>query len=223
MANLGQLKTAVGRKFNMDTTASTDDSNALIDWANEAVVDVLLRTDCYVVCGDMTLSSGTTDYRLDALILKVFDIHITGSGNRKFEPVTFQELLDRRNNNSNTGNVSYYAIQGDMILVHPNPSTTTNVHIYYIPRPTAMVNNTDDPTTLTYGGVPSEYHKAIEAYMMWQAAEFQGDFSGVQEQQYERRIQRIKIATNRKGGKNPRAKLAPIRQSVPSDPSVDLR
>lgn len=207
----------------MDTTADTDDSNALIDWANEGVVDVLLRTNCYAFSGDMTLSSGTVDYRLDTLILRMLDLHVTGAGNRRFEPVTFQELLDRRNNNSNTGNVTYYATQGDMLLIHPNPSSTTNVRIYYIPRPTAMAADANDPSTSTYGGIPTEYHKAIEAYMMWQAAELQGDFSGAQEAVYERRLQRVSMAVNNKRGKYPRAKLANKRSYIPSDPSVDLR
>ncbi len=220
MATLGQLKTSVGRKFSLDTTAGTDDSNALIDWANEGALDVLLRSKCFVDYGDMTLTTGTTDYRLDVLILAVLDVHVTGQGSRSFQRLSFQELLEKRNNSTSPGEVRYYAIQGDLLLVHPNPVVTTNLRFYYVPRPTPMTNDSNDPSASPFGSIPKEYHKSIESYMMWQAAEFQGDFSGQLEQEYERRLSRATALLNKKGGKLPRAKLAPLQRTGPSDPSV---
>src|SRR4051812_17549680 len=108
MANLGQLKVAVGRKFSLDTTIGTDDSNALIDWANEGVIDILLRTHCYIAGGDMTLSSATNDYRLDTEILAFLDAHVTsGTGSTPLIRLNVNELLDKRRQSTNPGTTLY--------------------------------------------------------------------------------------------------------------------
>jgi hypothetical protein len=219
--NLGQLKTSVGRKFSLDTTAGTDDSNAMIDWANEGVVDILLRTKCYIASGDMTLSSVANDYRLDVEIIEFIDAHVTsGNGATPFVRVSVGELMDKRRQSTNVGTTLYYAVSGDLLMVYPTPSSSTNVRFYLVPRPTSMSSDANDPNSAAYGGIPKEYHKAIETYMMWQAAEAQGDFSVSLEQEYERRIGRIKQAITFKGGKLPRAKLAPLRRTVSSDPAI---
>lgn len=163
----------------LSTTAGSDDLQFLQDMANDAVIETLLRTHIHIDIGEMTLVSGQAEYRLDDNILAVDDGRgSTPAGIGNYEIVSLEEMIRRQS----IGYVTptwrkVVAFDGDLLIVSPTPSDSEVLRFYYVPRPTAMLADatttadSNDPSDDTYGGIPSQYHRALEYYMLWQAAE----------------------------------------------------
>lgn len=183
MANLTTLRLRVSRKLSLDQTASGEEETAVTDWLNEGVVEVLLETHCTVSKGTAALTSGTGDYELDTDILAVHKL--IDSNNVPLERVTEAEIDEfRRASATGSSSVQHYAVAGNMLMVWPTPNSAATLTVYFVPRPTPMSTGTHDPSDATYGGVPSEYHKGIELYALWQAADFDDDTSANQGDRY---------------------------------------
>lgn len=177
--NRGQLVTRVARKMGLSTAVASDDLQFLQDMANDAVIETLLRTHINIHMGDMTLHNNVAEYRLDSNILAVDDGRgSTPAGIGNYEIVSLEEMIRRQS----TGYVTptwrkVIAFDGDLLIVSPTPATSEVLRFYYVPRPTTMLADAtttadaNDPATDTYGGIPSQYHRALEYYMLWQAAE----------------------------------------------------
>lgn len=176
----GRFVGRVSSKLGLDSTVGSDELILQQEWFNEAIIDVLLKTHCYVEIGDMALTPGVTDYRTDAAILAVLNDRITSNSQQfLFNVVTMAELIERNSFNSATAStVAAVAFEGNMMLVSPAPTTADVIRYYYIPRPTQVAadgttaGDAADPSSSTYGGIPSEYSLAIEYYMLWQGAEY---------------------------------------------------
>lgn len=233
MSTLAQFRTAVTAKIGLDNTASSAEQGYVDTWLNEGVVRVLMDTQCYVVSGTTTLTSGTGDYTLDAAVLDIVSVYISSSNPSK--PLTrltpHEILLLRQGSSTNSSPASAFAVNGaNMLMVWPTPASADTLTFYYIPRPTAMSSASHDPSNATYGGVPSEYHKAVEFYACWQAADYDDDQSSAQgeryRQQYDNEIHRVRRRMLGKGGGPlPRARLA-VRTNTyfrPRDNSTDVR
>ncbi len=182
----GQLITAVSAKLGLNSGSGHAERSLMEGWANEAVIEVLLATHCYVEIGDMALTEGVSEYRIDDDILAIVNDKITSSsGAGTFQIITLEEMIDRQAaNTAMTGGTTVVAMEGNLLIVFPTPSTGTTIRYFYIPRPTAMTNDAHDPSSATYGGVPSEYHKALEYYMLWQGAEYDNKKAPMTPQDY---------------------------------------
>lgn len=176
MPTLAQFRTRIAAKLGFDNTASSAEQSLIDSWVNEAVVEILLRTHCTVETGDMAVTAGTWDYQLDTDILAIRDLWKQGASG-DVEPVirmSEQEILDLHRS-STTSDAAYlrYAVSGaNLLLVWPTPSSAYTLHLLYVPRPTTMTDGAHDPSVSTYGRIPTEYHKAIEYYALWQGAEY---------------------------------------------------
>ena len=207
MATLANLRTRVSAKLGLDTTAGGTDETLLDSWANEAVLDVLLKTGVYRSSATMTLTANTKDYTLPSEILAVDELYITGSnGDRPLTRASTQDLLYMRRATSTSGDVMFYAVNGaNLLMVYPTPTAADTLTVYYTPRPTAMSSGAHDPSSTTYGGIPAEHHKAIEYYCLWQGGDYLDDQSSSQGQRYldlyEKELAKIRRAVRRKGGK----------------------
>ena len=191
MTQLSTLETDVAGVIGLDfdSTAPTNgDGPRLLNWANDAVIDMLKRTHCYVQSATLAMTAGTGDYNLDAGILAIEDIYLTSQGSNyriRRKPTT--ELLDLRIYNVNSSPALYYAVGGsNLLMVYPVPIAADTLTIYYVPRPTALANASDDPSTTSLGGIPSEFHYGLELYMMWKAADFVDDESSQSGESYRR-------------------------------------
>lgn len=183
MANLTALRLRVSRKLSLDQTTGGEEETAVTEWLNEGVVEVLLETHCTVSKGTTALTSGTGDYELDTDILAVHKI--IDSSNVPLERVTEAEIDEfRRASASGSSSVQRYAVAGNMLMVWPTPNSAATLTVYFVPRPTPMSTGTHDPSDATYGGIPSEYHKGIELYALWQAADYDDDTSANQGDRY---------------------------------------
>lgn len=169
--NRGQLVKRVAQKLSFDQTPGSEELVLLQDYANEGVVEVLLKTHCFVDIGELVLVPGTKDYRLDNTVLEILARTIEAS----FSPINviaMDDMLDLRRGGNVSSPARYLAGEGNLVMVYPTPSAADVIRFFYVPRPSAMTDDSHDPSNTTYGGIPAEYHRAIEYYMLWQGAEY---------------------------------------------------
>lgn len=232
MATLATLRSSVQNKLGLDTTASSTEETLVDRWINEGVVDVLVRSRVHVNCLTVTLTANTWRYNLDTKILAILDITVTDSGTGDtLMPMrtTTDDILWRRSRGGGdaTSPMQYYALAGhDLLLVYPTPAAADSIDVFYVPRPTALSTSAHDPSNETYGGIPSEYHKAVELYACWQAAEYTDHAPsryGLKFQQdYEAWLVRIRRQARNKGGRYWGAARVGRRSRMPSSPSADM-
>lgn len=180
--NRGQLVFEVSRALGLDDTAGGDELTLMQRWVNRGIVDVLLRTGCYVDLADMTLAAGKTDYRIDASILTIKNIHITSATDAsQVSPITqtdMQTVDEYLDSNPAAADPTMVAFYDTLMRVAPIPSGNNVIRFYYVPKPTEIPadgttgSDTLDPSTATYGGIPTEYHEAILYYMLWKGSEY---------------------------------------------------
>lgn len=205
--------------------ASSGNDKTLVDgWLNDGVVDVLLRTECYVTSATMTETSGTGDYTLDTAMLIVKSLRWSAADGSSDSypqrvPVTEIERLRAATSTTDTTSTpaSAYAVNGsNLLMVWPTPTAADTITVYYVPRPTAMSSASHDPSNATYGGVPAEFHKAIVLYAKWWAGDFADDQSSAQgeryKQLYEDEIKRIRKYKVLHGGRLGRSLFRPSRR-----------
>lgn len=215
------MRAAVSAKLGLDNSVAGDQTN-IDGWLNEGVVDVLTRTGCYVTSATMTETSGTGDYTLDTGILKVVGLSWSNSSTGSIpEQVSIPEILALRimSPASTSWPASCYAVAGaNLLMVWPTPSGADVITIYYVPRPTVMSSGANDPSVSTYGGVPSEYVKAVEYYACWQAGDYNNDQQSEGGERYrvlyEQMLARIRSETVRKGGRLGRAQVGALRPNA---------
>lgn len=223
--NRGQLVARVGRKMGLSTVNGTDDLAFMQDMANDAVIETLLRTHIHIDIGEMDLTSGQAEYRLDDSILAVNDGRgSTPAGIGNYEVISLEEMIRRQS----VGYVTptwrkVIAFDGDLLIVNPTPSDSEVLRFYYVPRPTPMTADANDPSDTTYGGIPTQHHRALEYYMLWQAAEHQQiAYQGGAPEYFVLYENECKLIVDRKRQMVSR-KLAPIQVGYPSARRHPLR
>ena len=229
--DLADIRNEVSRVIGLDTTAAGADETLVDQWANEGVLDILQETRCYVAAAETTVTAGQGDYTLDSDILHVVDLHLTSSGvTYRLKQVSPQMLLDMRvtANSQASSPISHFAVSGsNLLMLYPVPSTADTIKLYYVPRPTVMSSGTHDPSTTTYGGIPSEFHRAIVKYVEAEAADYRDDQTSQHGDRYRADYQRwlgkIRKAVNQKGSTDQFGFEVRGRSYPPHDPSTDLR
>lgn len=175
----GDLIFETSRVFGLDDTAGSDELILMQKWANRGVVDVLMKTHCYVDIGTMALQVGVTDYRTDSSILAMLNVTVPDSLQtpNELDVVPMDEILPYLSSViASTATPTKVAIEGTLMRIAPVPSSAVTLTYIYVPRPTGMGedgtkgNDALDPSNATYGGVLAEYHDTILAYMAWQAS-----------------------------------------------------
>lgn len=213
---------------------STAADLALIDsWANEAVLQFLKDSKVYVLQAALSVTAGTPDYTLDTDILAFTDVWIGNASGEDnvLEPVDTREIIRMRLQGGTAGvQPRYYALQGsNLIMLHPSPLSNSDLlNMLYVPRPvSALAATADTPSATAFGGIPSEYHPALEAYIKWKACEAEehkaSDNGQIFYAEYQTSIARVRRDINLKAG----SFKAPARYGrgvrYPSSPGVDLR
>lgn len=166
----GELATEAGIELGMVATAGTEDGDRLRIWIQEGVDNVLLDTQVYADVQDITLTVGVTKYRLPSTILAVLSSEIRGDTNTSLRLVDYETLQEKLRANAVEG-AFYAALLGhDWLVVAPSPSAGQVIRIDYVPRPTRMTADGNDPSSSTYGGIPDWGHEAILAWVRFKAA-----------------------------------------------------
>ncbi len=210
MSSLSTMQSNVASELGLNTT---DDGSKITKHLNDAVIDVLLRTRCYVTTTTINEVSGTADYTLATSILIANKAYVTSSGTDfPMQPLSIDELIDLRLNSVSAAPARYYAVQGTLLSVYPTPNSADVITLYSTPRPTALSGASDDPSSTTYGGIPSEFHVGLELYAQWKMGSQSDDQSSAQgaryKQDYEEFLRRMKRQLAHKlGAKLPRARV----------------
>jgi hypothetical protein len=196
----GRLVARTAANFGFDTEAGSEERELMEEWANEGVIDILLETHVRVELGELTLTAGVNDYRVDSSVMAVKEIDPTGGVDAQL--VTSDEIYDRRRASDVPDSLFQLAITGDLFQVWPTPSQTQVIKYVYVARPTPMTNDAHDPSQETYGAIPEEFHPGIQAYMEKQAAmydEKRAPFGPVEyEQAYQAWLVKIRKRTRGK-------------------------
>lgn len=172
--NRGDLVKYVGEELGLAYDVSGNEQDFLRQWATEGIVNILLETHCFLQIGDQDLTAGTAEYRLDASVLAIDDGRgSTPAGIGHYRVITLDEMISRQSVDPVSDSFrKFIAIEGDLLIVSPTPSTDETLRFYYVPKPTAMSNDSHDPSTITYGGIPTQFHEAIQAYMLWRGSRY---------------------------------------------------
>lgn len=227
MATFAQLKARVARRLGSFNV--TDNATELGEHLNDAVRDVLLETGVKVTTATVSLTAGTVDYTLDAAVLRIKSVTFDDNPDWVLEQVSPGEMDELRGRGaaSTSGRLWYYALEGaDLFMVYPAPSAAGTLNLRVVQKPTEMSSDAHDPSNVTYGGIPVEFHPALEEYALWKMADQDDDSTSDMgeryRQGYERWLTKIRRAVNVKGGtRRPRATLG--RRHVPAaEPSRTL-
>lgn len=176
MPTLADFRLRVAAKLGLDNTASSTEQQLIDGWVNEAILEILLRTHCTVETGEMAVTAGTWQYQLDTDILAIRDLwrEDAAADVSPVVRVSEQEILDlhRFSPGGDAADVRYATTGSNLLLVWPTPSSAYEFKLLYVPRPTPLSDAAHDPSTSSFGRIPSEFHKAIEYYALWQGAEY---------------------------------------------------
>lgn len=210
--NLGQFETAVSNELGLNTT---NEKTTIDDALNQAVQRVLEDTHCYVKRTDYTgnWDGSSQDFTLDAAILDIVEVQLTSTGvTYPLERLSIIDILERRRTGQPSGSPTrFYAVSGaNLLMFYPAPGSNDTLTVYNVPVPTAMSSGTDDPSSTTYGGVPTILHEAIFLYACAKLASYDDDQTSAQGQRYrdwyDKEIVRYREILRKRGGtRNARA------------------
>ena len=204
---VSNLQTNVINKIGLSSSA---EGSLVLTWLTEGYRDLLQRTRFFVSSTDIDLISGTDEYQIDTTIEQIEDATILGSL-VKPDFVTREEILDlRRYANSGTtqGDVYCYNIDGNLLMIYPNPTADSTMHIYYIAQWTLSDFAGTEDLVADLNCVPvGPIAKALEYYALWQASEYDDkqvtDNSTQYLQMYETFVVQVKKAVMKRSHRQP--------------------
>ena len=236
MSTFSVLKSNVQQELGLDTTASSDEDVLLGRRLNQAVREFLLDTRCYIASSTFTAVADQKDYDLQTgdfiggtgTNVSVLAIdQLIDSNNIPLARKNVSEIDEYRRASATTATSGQrnYALDGaNLLMLWPTPSTAEVFTLRYIPRPTEMSSSAHDPSDPTYGGIPAEYHEALEKWTCWWMASYDDDTSSNQGDRYFGQYQLVASKARkwmkRKGGR----RQAPVKLGrrvslVSGDPS----
>jgi hypothetical protein len=228
MSTFAELKTEVAEEIGSINV--TTDATKLGRELNRGVRRIL-RQPPYVYATSQTITPGANaDYTLAATILVLTDAFFTSAPtNYPLERVSLADILRLREaSQTAAGPTRYYALVGsNKLAFYPTPGAADTITVYYVPVPTVMSSDAHDPSDVTYGGIPVDYHDLIARYAMARMGSLDDDQSSSQgaryRQEFEQGLLEMKRELHRRGGRRlPRARVG-RRRIFPSDPSVVVR
>lgn len=227
--NRGTLVLSCSEELKLDDDSGTAERIAQERWANEAVLDFLVKTRCRVTLGDLTLVVGSGDYRLDVDILALTEAYIPNSTD-KLVIVGLDDIIELRRVNAALPQgfgTQRIGIEGSLAMVWPTPTTTPagTIRYVYVPKPAPMDSDDDDPAQEDFGGIPEEYHEGLLLYMLWKGARYDSSVSPHSPKEYSDLYREYCINTRKahrmKSGE--RGKLVRPKIGYPDMPSTPRR
>ena len=179
MATLATLRTAIASKVGLDNSTAGD--QPLIDtWINDGYNDFLKRTRCTSTSATVALSAGVMEYNFNSIsslsIMAVQQLYSTSVSvpYRLTTPQNIYRLRDPSTGVTSTTAQRFYATIGEDVLVTWPALTaaTESVLLRYVAKPGTLSASAD-----TLSAVPTEWHKAIEYYGLWQGGDYDDDKS----------------------------------------------
>lgn len=231
--NVSVLTNRISGSLGLANDASHNDYLLMLSWLNEGIEQWLLRTKMVKKTTSINLTVGVGDYTLDTDILAFEDAYVVPVSGPEImlQPVdTYDIRAMRRAATAVGGPPQYFAYEGQVFMIYPNPSSSTDtVHMVYVARPTASLAATgDSPSDATRGGIPAEWHGAIEAFAKWKGGEMTNDAASQNgqmfKQEFYQAMMESKAIEQRKAGvRVPRATVGNRRRnwSRYASPGID--
>lgn len=225
MSTLAELRENVSLELGLDQTASSDEETLLTRRLNQGVVEVLKKTHCYVKTAAFALSADTDEYEAPADLLATKSF--IDSGNIPLDRVSVEEIHDLRRGTPATGSssISKYALNGaNLFMFYPTPTANGTLTLYYVPAPANPMDSADDdPSSVTYGNVPVDYHDLIEYWACYRMAMYDDDTSSqvgqVYLQLFNQGVAAARAEIQRRGGRKLGPVRIPRRNRIDRDPS----
>ena len=218
---LGDILDVAAAKLGFDIESGSAERTAIINWANEAVEDILITTGCNIQLGELTTVADEGDYEFSHDILEIHELDYTSAVEGQtysFDRISPFELLRYRNASAAGTAARFYATNGaNVLMLYPTPTGVDTITIYYASKPESVLSaESHDPRLTQYGGIPSWLHKAIEFYVLWQGADQDDDKSSEQGERYrmlyENELKQASRKISRMGGRRPAPKVAGARR-----------
>jgi hypothetical protein len=208
VATLQDFRTNITAQLGLDAIGNSDQT--FVDgWVNEGVVEVMQRCRINVVSGTLILVAAQFDYTLSTTILALEEMFVTPVGQTQaylmYRKTPGEIIQMRVGASGGTPPVRFYALNGaTTLMVYPTPTAADVITYYNVPRPATLSSPADTPSD-----IPVEWHKAIEYYGCFRAAQYTDNSSSQMGQMwqklYEAELIAIKKAMRQRGGR----KLSP--------------
>lgn len=195
---------------------------------NEGVREVLSRTHCYVKSASISISANDFEYELkDALTDDPLAIlNVITSDTKPCERISPEELHEYRRASPamSSAYTFFYAVDGaNLLLLYPTPQAASTLTVYYVAKPTEMSSAAHDPSDVTYGNIPVQWHDAIEYWALFRMAGYDDDASSQMGMAYrglfDNRIREIRRELRNLGGRKLSRARVGRRAITSSDPS----
>ena len=229
--NLETLRLRVQSTVGLAGGTAGNEQTLIDGWYNEAVVQFLMETKAVKRTATLSLTGDQGDYVLDDDILSFEDAYLVpGNGSSEFmlEAADSADIRQmRRGITQLASRPSYFAYEGQALMLYPAPAEGDELHIVYVAKPTAAMSATgDDPSDATHGRIPEQYHPVLESYVKWKAAEYSNDGPSQVGQMYrnewEQGLIRVRITESKRAGMvTARARVGPRRRHAVGN-GVDL-
>jgi len=174
--NFKAIQDRVIYTLGMQETVSVDERAIVKAFINDGVLDIVTRCRPYTRVIDLNLTGNTPIHDMSNTIIGLLDVEWPNAygflGRMSREDITSAQAQ----------NVPGFAYEEPLLWVSPVPSVATTIRAYGVFRPDPLVVDTDDPATITRGGIAPEFHQAIVNYALWKGGEYtHHDLSGMGE------------------------------------------
>lgn len=178
--NLGDFRTRISGEIGMSNTSGSSEQAQMDKWTNDAIVQFLLETKCYVKPFAATLTADVDEYDLDSSVLALKELYVVASDGTispMLEPMSTDQIIwQRRFPTAGWAPLGYSLEGANLLLLSSKARAGDALNGLYIPRPTVLSDPTHDPSTATYGGIPTEFHETLVQYPLWKASIWDDDF-----------------------------------------------
>lgn len=203
------MKTRVMHAIGM---TSTDEETLVESWLNEGRDQLLIEAKLHVETATIDLTADVLNYELSTSVLAIERVIFNDDVDRPLERRTIDEILRARTFSSS---VTWgWALRGtNLFMVAGTPQTGDQIDVYHVPQPSDMAADSDNASSLTFGGIRKDLHPGIVAYAKWKAADDDDDTSSqtglVYKGEFDEWVKIAKNRRNRMGG--PPARVRPGR------------
>jgi hypothetical protein len=202
---VSDLQTTIEKKFGLNHTA---EGTYVLKWISEAYRDLHNKIHLGPASISVSITSGTNEYTLATTIEAVEEATVIGS-TVKPARVSVAEILDRRrfvNSGVAPGDLFVYAIEGNLLMVYPDPTANYTLTLYGTTEPSTTDFVGTENLTSVLGLIPLQpLLKCLDTFTSARAAEYDDKTLSERAQeywaQYAQDIKAARRAVRRRAGR----------------------
>jgi hypothetical protein len=182
--NRGQITRRVIQILGLDDTAGGEEALLVNDLINEAVLDVSRRTKLNMKILNIHLTAGNNSFLIPKGVLTMMDLRKMASAT---DPGNGIEMIQKHADEVmvDTSGLSYSIVGYDNLLVAGGSESDRDYRAWFVPMPSPMTTDNDDPSLENFGGIPEQFHyTAILNYVLWNGADYGDDITSQSGERY---------------------------------------